>query len=140
MGRQLYERGVQVSRACEKLRQKLGHEPALSELAAETGLSESDTAQALCAAQPVLSLTAEDDNGACTLDIPVPSHAEAVETHLALEQALSLLAPADRKLLELRYRGNLTQSAAARQLGMTQVQVSRREKKLLLFLREQLLP
>ena len=45
----------------------------------------------------------------------------------------------DRILLELRYFREMTQSAAARVLGMTQVQVSRREKKILLFLRTELL-
>ena len=52
---------------------------------------------------------------------------------------MALLAPADRKLLELRYFQELTQSRTAQVLGMTQVQVSRREKKLLLFLRQELL-
>ena len=52
---------------------------------------------------------------------------------------LTLLSDADRRLIALRYEQNMTQSEAAKLLGMTQVQVSRREKKILLFLRGELL-
>ena len=52
---------------------------------------------------------------------------------------LALLSERDRALIRLRYERGMTQSAAAAELGMTQVQVSRREKKILLFLREELL-
>jgi len=52
---------------------------------------------------------------------------------------LEIMAENDRKLIFLRYFKNLTQSVTAAKLGMTQVQVSRREKKLLQFMREQLL-
>ena len=52
---------------------------------------------------------------------------------------MSALEPRDRALLELRYFRNLTQSNTAKALGMTQVQVSRREKKLLAEMREELL-
>ena len=51
---------------------------------------------------------------------------------------LSLLSEHDRQLIHLRYAENRTQSDTAARLGMTQVQVSRREKKILLFLRAQL--
>ena len=58
---------------------------------------------------------------------------------LALKQIMQELEPADRALLELRYFRNLTQSRTAGILGMTQVQVSRREKKLLAQMRRELL-
>jgi RNA polymerase sporulation-specific sigma factor len=57
---------------------------------------------------------------------------------LSLRQALSALSAKDAMLIELRYFGGLTQAQTAQRLGMTQVQVSRREKKILAALREQL--
>ena len=58
---------------------------------------------------------------------------------IALRQIMSRLSEKDRILLELRYFRGLTQSKTAKALGMTQVQVSRREKKLLTQMREELL-
>ena len=58
---------------------------------------------------------------------------------LALRQIMSALEEKDRALLELRYFRGLTQSKTAKALGMTQVQVSRREKKLLTQMRKELL-
>ena len=86
----------------------------------------------------MLSLTADPDDGDTVLDIPVPSPEQHLQEHLALEQVLSLLSDHDRQLIHLRYAENRTQSDTAARLGMTQVQVSRREKKILLFLRAQL--
>ena len=56
-----------------------------------------------------------------------------------MRQVLEMMESKDRELIFLRYYKNFTQSAAAQKLGMTQVQVSRREKKLLTFMREQLM-
>ena len=139
IGRHLQETAVQAGRIAEKLRTETGREPTVRQIAEQLGISEADAAEALCAAQPVMSLSVENADGAATLDIPVPSPENALQEHLALEQVLALLAPRDRLLIELRYMRNMTQSAAAAQLGMTQVLVSRREKKILLFLRTELL-
>ena len=139
IGRRLQETAVQAGRIAEKLRAETGREPTVRQIAEQLGISEADAAEALCAAQPVMSLSVENADGAATLDIPVPSPENALQEHLALQQVLALLAPRDRMLIELRYMRNMTQSAAAEQLGMTQVQVSRREKKILLFLRTELL-
>ena len=139
IGRRLQSLAQQAGRAANDLRQSLGREPTVRELAAHLHMSEADTAEALCAARPVVSLTAENEDGDTVLDIPVPSPEQEIQEHLALRQVLSLLNEADRRLISLRYEQNMTQSAAAKQLGMTQVQVSRREKKILLFLRGELL-
>ena len=64
---------------------------------------------------------------------------EAIVDLLALRQIMERLEPNDRALLQLRYFRGLTQSKTAQALGMTQVQVSRREKKLLTKMREELL-
>ncbi len=139
IGRRLQSAARQAARAAESLRQENGREPTVREVAAAIGMTESDTAEALCAAQPVMSLTAESEDGDTVLDVPVPSPENTLQEHLALQQVLSLLSDADRQLIALRYEQNRTQTDTAKILGMTQVQVSRREKKILLFLRNELL-
>lgn len=139
VGRRLRELGIQASRTAETLRQQYGAEPTIRQIAAELGVPENEAAEALCAAQPVVSLTADTDDGEYTADIPVPSPENALQDRLALHQVLETLDRRDKALIRLRYWENLTQSEAAKQLGMTQVQVSRREKKILLFLRSELL-
>ena len=139
IGRRLRSVAQQAARAAERLRQQNGREPTVREVAAELGISESDAAEALCAAQPVMSLTAESEDGDTVLDVPVPSPENALQEHLALQQVLSLLSDADRRLIALRYERCMTQTEAAKLLNMTQVQVSRREKKILLFLRNALM-
>ncbi len=139
IGRRLQELSFRANRIAEELRQKNGTEPTVRQIAQALGVSEAETAEALCAALPVSSLTAETDDGEIIADIPVPSPETRIQEHLALEQVLTLLDARDRELIRLRYRENQTQSETAARLGMTQVQVSRREKKILLFLRAELL-
>ncbi len=138
MGRRLYELSVKAMRTAETLRQSSGREPSVSEIAAALDLPPEEIAEALCAAQTPMSLTVSNEDGENVLDIPVPSPAQDIENRMALHQVLALLSAQDRKLIALRYEQGCTQAATAAQLGMTQVQVSRREKKILLFLREQL--
>jgi RNA polymerase sporulation-specific sigma factor len=118
--------------------QREGREPAISELSALTGESEADISEALCSAQPLISLTASED-GEGQIDVPVEAPDEQILDLLALRQVMAELPENDRMLLELRYFRNMTQSAAAKILGMTQVQVSRYEKKLLTRLRKELI-
>ncbi len=139
IGRRLQSLAQQANRASQQLRQSLGREPTLREVAAQLDVPETEAAQALCASRPVISLTAESEDGDTVLDIPIPSPEQEIQEHLALRQVLTLLSDADRRLIALRYEQNMTQSEAAKLLGMTQVQVSRREKKILLFLRGELL-
>ena len=139
IGRRLQELSLRANRIAAQLRQQNGAEPTVRQIADALGISEAETAEALCAAQPVSSLTAETDEGEVCTDIPVPSPETQIQEHLALEQVLSLLNDRDRELIRLRYTENMTQTATAAMLGMTQVQVSRREKKILLFLRGELL-
>ncbi len=139
IGRRLQELSLRANRIAAQLRQQNGAEPTVRQIADALGISEAETAEALCAAQPVSSLTAETDDGEVCTDIPVPSPETQIQEHLALEQVLALLDDRDRELIRLRYTENMTQTAAAARLGMTQVQVSRREKKILLFLRGELL-
>ena len=79
-----------------------------------------------------MSLTADNDGSDnAETDLPTPSPEAEITDRLGLYQALSVLSAEDRRLIYLRYFRGRTQSVTASALGMTQVQVSRREKKLL---------
>ena len=138
VSRSLRELSMRVQQIREDYLKAHGTEPPLSVLAEETGSTPEEITTALCACSPVLSLTAPDEDEG-QLDIAVPAPDEQISDSLALRQVLALLEPKDRQLLILRYYKEYTQSKTAEALGMTQVQVSRREKKLLLFLRQELL-
>lgn len=138
VSRSLKELSLRIQKICEQFRQKEGREPTISELASISGENEADISEALCVSQPVISLTAGDD-GEGQIDIPVEAPDNEIVDILALRQIMAALGERDRALLELRYFRGLTQSKTAQALGMTQVQVSRREKKLLTLMREELL-
>ena len=137
VSRGLKELSMKASRMAEKMEKESGSAPTVSELAGALGVSEEKCAEALNAGMPPVSLTSAEDDS--ELDIPVESHEERVSDRLALRQVLEKLPEKDRQLLEYRYYGNKTQVETARRLGISQVQVSRREKKLLLQLRGLLL-
>lgn len=138
VSRSLKELSLRIQRMCESFRQQEGREPTISELARLSGEDEADISEALCVSQPTVSLTSGgDDEG--QIDIPSEAPDGEIVDILALRQIMSALDENDRALLELRYFRGLTQSKTAQALGMTQVQVSRREKKLLTRMREELL-
>ena len=132
--RRLFREGgtVKVSRGLKELSMKAVH---LSEqIETETGKA---CAEALNAAAQPVSLTGDDENN--ETDIPVDAPEEKITDHLALQQILKALPEEDQRLIYYRYFKNQTQTETAKRLGTTQVQISRREKKLLLRLRGLLL-
>ena len=137
VSRGLKELSMQVQKLCDEIRMKEGREPGIAELADLAGVSREEISEALCVLQPVLSLTSGEDES--QIDIPSEAPDEAIVDTLALRQIMKELSPNDRALLELRYFRELTQAKTAKALGMTQVQVSRREKKLLSMMRKELL-
>lgn len=137
VSRGLRELAMRVQRLREEILHETGQEPPLSVLAERTGAPPEEVALALSSATPVLSLTDSEEGG--QIDIAVEAPDESISDRLALRQVMAALPAQDRHLLELRYFRELTQVRTAELLGMTQVQVSRREKKLLGMLREQLL-
>ncbi len=139
VSRSLKELSMKVTRERDELSKILGREPTISELSKKLGEEECVIAEALSVSMPPVSLTDNTDEGGGQIDIAMPSPEYEISDTLALHQVLEILEEKDRKLIFLRYYKNLTQSVTASKLGMTQVQVSRREKKLLQFMREQLL-
>ena len=136
VSRSLKELSMRIQKLSEEFRRQEGREPTIAELASLSEADESDVSEALCASQPILSLTSGDDDEG-QIDIPSEAPDESIVDLLALRQIMARLEDKDRALLELRYFRDLTQSKTA--LGMTQVQVSRREKKLLAQMRKELL-
>lgn len=134
VSRGLKELSMKASRIRDELRKK-GSEPRISEIADALGVSVELAGEAVSAATPPLSLTFSDDEGD-QLDIPVPPEQAKLTEHIALEQCLALLSEEERSLINLRYMENKTQSEAGHALGLSQVQVSRKEKKVLAKLRE----
>ena len=134
----LKELSIRTAREREKFALKEGREPTIKELAERLGVSEEDVTEAVCAAAPVISLTADEDNGGGQADVPVASPEEQIAERLSVIQAVSSLEERDRAIVRLRYYENKTQTQTAAALGMTQVQVSRREKKILGLLRQEL--
>ncbi len=139
VGRSVKQLSAAAVRQRERFCKIEGREPTVAELAALLGVEPAAAAEALTAAAPVISLTVTDDAGEeSQLDLPVASGEEGILDGLALRQLLAGLEPGDAALMRLRYFEGLTQSETARRLGMTQVQVSRREKKILLWMRQRL--
>ena len=138
VSRSLKELAMRVSRERDAFCLREGREPSVTELAEALGIEREQAAEALGASLPALSLTRSGEDEGDEVDIPVASPEESVTNRLALRQLLDELPPPDRTLIECRYFKRQTQQAIAEQLGMTQVQVSRRERMILRRLREQL--
>lgn len=137
VGRAIKEKSRAVMKQKEETAIKLGREPTISELSEIFGLEQTETAMLLNASMPAVSLTASDDDE-FQLDIPIESHENEISDSLALKQVIDSLDERDKIMIELRYYAGLTQSKTAARLGMTQVQVSRREKVVLEQLRKKL--
>ncbi len=139
VSRTLKELSLKATRTRERLSIEWGREPTVNELAEALGIEVSAVVEALSAAAPALSLTGSDEDGAPQIDLPVESPEEQLADSLSLRQVLRCLEERDQMLIQLRYFKGKTQVETAAALGMTQVQVSRREKKILLQMRELLL-
>ena len=137
IGRSVKEKSRNAVKTREELAIELGREPTISELAEKLGVEAAEAAMLLNASMPAISLTSGDE-GENQIDIPVESPEEEVSDFLALRQVMISLEENDRKMIELRYYSGCTQSKTAEQLGMTQVQVSRREKAVLEIIRKKL--
>lgn len=138
ISRSLKELSVKAARVREQLAaDSPGGEPRISDIAQALGVTSEEAAEALCAGIPPVSLDHGGEDGE-PLPVPSASVEEALIDRLALRQCLSELSAEDREILILRYFRRKTQCETAQILGMTQVMVSRRERKLLSSLREQL--
>ena len=139
VSRSLKELSLKAAKKRDELSKELGREPTVSELGKSLDTDECTIAEALAVSLPPVSLTDNSDEGGGQIDVAVESPDIEIGDSIAVHQVLESMETNDRRLIICRYYKNMTQSATARLLGMTQVQVSRREKKLLTFMREQLM-
>lgn len=140
VSRSVKELGLKVGATRERLLKATGNEPTVGQLAELLGERPEQVALAIQASQPALSLTpASEEDGGRELDIPVDSPEEELADRISLQEVLASLPAEDRTLIFLRFFSGKTQSETAKVLGTTQVQISRRERKILKNMRGQLL-
>lgn len=140
VGRGMKERAFAIRIAREKLLERLNREPTLSELSAETGLTPEDIAAADLAGASVSSIQSEAGDTGLTLEnvLGYDGPEESLVEKVSLRTAIARLPPRQQKIILLRYYKGMTQDVTARILGISQVQVSRLERKSILFLRNEL--
>ena len=136
VSRSVKELGMKISREKQLMEQRLCREPTVLELAQALNVSAEDITEAMCANQPTLSLTHEEDGEINEADLPTISAEEEISDRLLIDSALEKLNETEKQLVIYRYYNYFTQSKTAELLSMTQVQVSRSEKKILAKLRE----
>lgn len=135
VSRGLRELAQKVLKAEEALRDSLGRAPTVEELARTLEITPEKAALALGALRQPVSLTGGEEGE--QLEIPVEAPEEAMTERLTLRGIIQGLEERDKKLIYYRYYKSMTQTQTADLLGMTQVQVSRREKKLLAYMRQE---
>lgn len=139
VSRSIKELGLKINAERERCLKQTGAEPSVSQLADALGATPEQVAMAIRASMPVVSLTpAENEDGNREWDIPVESPEEKLSEHIGLREVMDRLSPQDKLLIRLRFFGGRTQSEVAKVLHTTQVQISRRERKILKWMRQEL--
>ena len=140
VSRSLKERAAAVRLMRSRLSSALGREPTISELAEQLGLTAEEIADAENAAMEVESINRECGKEGFTLEsiLTDTESEERLLEKIALRQAISELPEREKCVISLRYFHGLTQDRVAKVLGVSQVQVSRIEKKAIGILREKI--
>ena len=133
---------VKVSRSLKELYLKINtltekeNNLTISEIAEKLDTTEEKVNDALNAGRLPISLTTEENT---EIDLTVNSCEEECTEKISLKKALEDLCDEDNKLIELRYFKHMTQKETGKTLNMTQVQVSRKEKRILHNIRSKML-
>lgn len=143
VSRTLKELAYRAYQCQEKLQEKWGREPTITEIAKEIGVECEELALALDANSEVESLYQpiyqKEGQEILLMDkLEEENNEEELVNHLFLEKVLSELEKEDRELIFQRYFEDKTQSAIAKEMGVSQVQISRREKRILKNMREKM--
>ncbi len=144
VSRSLKETAAKVLAVAEKLEKSLGRTPCISEISAEIGIPETEISAAFAATEKPDSINRPIYNNEgkeiCLQDIVTDGNFfdEKILTGISLREATNILCERDRKIILLRYGKNFTQSEVAKVMGISQVQVSRLEKKILIKMKEYL--
>lgn len=141
VSRKLKSRAVQLARARDALVAQGCDEPSLSILANACEMTVEEAAEALAATSPVTSLNVPTDDEHAPADYYLTADtdpADALCESIALKSAVRALTPLQQKIVYLRYQRDLSQSDVGRILSLSQVKVSREEKKILSLLKARL--
>lgn len=137
VSRALKEKSLRAQRIREAFAKKESREPTVGELSALLGCTVCETAEILNVINPMLSLDSFGEDGDESLDIPV-DYREELFDRLSLAQVMEKLGAEERFIINSRYFKGRTQAETALSLGVSQVQISRKEKEILRKLRSML--
>ncbi len=135
VSRALKEKAIKAQSVRDKFIKSNLREPTVGELAQLLDVSAEETAEILNVITPMLSLNSFGEDGESTIDIPV-DESDLLFDRIFVSQLLSHLSPDEQLLIDCRYYKGCTQAVTAEKLGISQVQVSRREKAILKKLRQ----
>ena len=133
--RSVKEQKFRIERAHSELLRELGREPRISEISERSGIAVDDIVYALDATQSTVSLDLPPDEGGVTVGSGDSEEEKAID-RVMVTQMLSTLEADERRLIVLRFFGDKTQAEISKELGLSQVAVSRLEKKVLKKLKE----
>ena len=134
VSRSVKELSLKVQREKEKA-EKNGEEISVFTLSSKLGVSPEEIVEAIDASREVLSRTYESEEGSHELQLPTESHENNICSKLLMDDALSNLNREEQQIIYFRFYCEKTQTQTAQMLGISQVQVSRKEKKAIEHLR-----
>ena len=137
VSRSLKEKSIRAQSLRDKFVKRELREPTVGELADMLGCDINETAEILNVINPMISLSSFGEDGNSELDVPVDEDDKLFD-YLSLSQVLQTLDDNEKAIIDYRYYKGQTQTATAEALGVSQVQISRKEKAVLRKLRERL--
>ena len=138
VSRGLKELSLKINRTIKDFRDKNGFEPTILQIAEIMNVEPHQIAEAINAGTQPLSLTADNESGEKQIDIPIAPPEEKLTELMALRQIITELDETEQQIIILRFFKNKTQSETGKILNMSQVQISRKEKKILEKMRDKL--
>lgn len=135
VSRSLKEKAIKAQALRDKFVKRELREPTVSELSQMLDCSLEETAEILNVIAPMISLNSAGEDGENTIDIPI-DESDMLFDRLSVHQLMKHLDETEQQIISLRYYKGYTQSKTAKALGVSQVQISRKEKAILLKLRK----
>ena len=135
VSRELRDLSLKIAKQRECFIKKNCREPTVKELSVTMGVTPEKITEAIAGTGHPLSLTCDSDNEEQQLDIPVDDCSESITDIISVRSEIKKLNQFEAALIKYRYYYELTQSQTAQKLGTTQVQISRKEKQILIRLR-----
>lgn len=137
VGRKLKDLSIKVKKECEEFLLRYERQPTISELCEKFEVDSEKILEALEVSRAPMSLTSyneESEDGGTQTDVPIEFDEDKISENILLSEAFESLCDQDKTLIRLRYFKGLTQSKTAKVLNLTQVQVSRKEKRIISIL------